>query len=223
MTRRYSAVALAAVFMFVLMTTSPPVEAKSAGDLVVRFRAIGVIPDEGGAGDAGSVVVNGDTSLDTDVVPELDFTYFITDNIAAELILATTMHTASLVGSTLGNLDLGTVRLLPPTLNLQYHFMPKANFSPYIGAGINYTIFYDQSGGRGNGAGTVVNTISYSNGFGYSFQIGADLKIDDKWHLNADLKKIFLETDINVNNGVIIVNNADVDPWIIGLGIGYTF
>lgn len=214
-----------AVFTFVAVLTFQPAItlAKSAGDLIVRLRAIGVIPDEGGAGDNGSAIVNGDTSLDTDVVPELDFTYFITDNIAAELILATTMHTASLTGSTLGNLDLGTVRLLPPTLNLQYHFTPKATLSPYIGAGINYTIFYDQSGGRGNGAGTVINQISYSNGFGYSFQAGADWKIDEKWHLNFDVKKIFLETDINVNNGVIKVDNADVDPWIIGLGVGYTF
>ena len=197
--------------------------AKSAGDFIVRLRAIGVIPDEGGPGNAGTAVVGGDTNLDTDVVPELDFTYFITDNIAAELILATTLHTASLVGSTLGNLDLGTVRLLPPTLNLQYHFLPKADFSPYVGAGINYTIFYDKSGGRGNGVNTTVTSIDYSNEFGYSLQVGMDLKIDDKWHLNVDLKKIFLNTDINVNNGTIIVKDADVDPWIFGIGVGYRF
>ncbi len=196
--------------------------AKSAGDFVIRMRAIGVIPDEGGAADDGTTVINGDTSLDTDFVPELDFTYFITDNIAAELILATTIHQASVVGSTLGNVDLGTVRLLPPTLMLQYHMLPKGDISPYVGAGINYTIFYDKSGGAGNSAVTV-NSIDYSNGFGYGFQVGVDMKIDDKWHLNADLKKIFLKTDIDLNNGSVKVDNADVDPWIIGIGVGYTF
>lgn len=196
--------------------------AKSAGDFVMRMRAIGVIPDEGGAADDGTTVINGNTSLDTDFVPELDFTYFLTDNIAAELILATTIHQASVVGSTLGNVDLGTVRLLPPTLMLQYHMLPKGDISPYVGVGVNYTIFYDKSGGAGNKVVTV-NSIDYSNGFGYGFQVGVDLKIDDKWHLNADLKKIFLNTDINLNNGAVKVNDADVDPWIIGLGLGYTF
>lgn len=196
--------------------------AKSAGDFVMRMRAIGVIPDEGGAADDGTTVINGNTSLDTDFVPELDFTYFLTDNIAAELILATTIHQASVVGSTLGNVDLGTVRLLPPTLMLQYHMLPKGDISPYVGVGVNYTIFYDKSGGAGNKAVTV-NSIDYSNGFGYGFQVGVDFKIDDKWHLNADLKKIFLNTDINLNNGAVKVNDADVDPWIIGLGLGYTF
>lgn len=212
-----------AVFAAALVLSPAAVFAKSAGDLVVRFRALGVVPDEGGAGDDGAAVVGGDTKLTSDIVPELDFTYFFTDNIAAELILATTQHTASLTGSTLGNLDLGTVRLLPPTLNLQYHFLPKGKISPYIGAGVNYTIFFDARGGRGNGAGTVINAISYSNGFGYSFQAGVDWQIGDKWHLNADVKKIFLNTDINVNNGTIKVNDADVDPWIFGAGVGYTF
>ncbi len=196
--------------------------AKSAGDFVMRMRAIGVIPDEGGAASDGTTVIGGDTSLDTDFVPELDFTYFITDNIAAELILATTIHQASVVGSTLGNVDLGTVRLLPPTLMLQYHLLPKGDISPYVGVGVNYTIFYDKSGGIGNSA-VNVSSIDYSNGFGYGFQLGVDMKIDDKWHLNADMKKIFLSTDINLNKGAVKVNNADVDPWIIGIGVGYTF
>lgn len=197
--------------------------AKSAGDIVMRIRGLGVIPFEGGPGNGGTAVVGGDTSLDTDLTPEVDFSYFITDNIAAELILGTTIHQASLVGSTLGNLDLGSVRLLPPTLNLQYHLMPKADFSPYVGVGINYTIFYDESGGNGNGQGVIVTNIDYENSFGYGFQVGMDWKIDDRWHLNVDLKKIFLDTKINVNRGTIIVDDADVDPLIIGLGVGYRF
>ena len=75
---------------------------------------------------------------------------FVTKNIAVELILATTLHTASVVKSTLRSVDLGTVRLLPPTLTLQDHFFPDETFSPYVGAGVNYTILYDESGGIGN-------------------------------------------------------------------------
>jgi outer membrane protein len=136
--------------------------------------------------------------------------------------LATTIHNASVVKSTLQSVDLGTVRLLPPTLALQYHFLPDDVISPYVGAGINYTFFYDASSGVGNSA-FALRDIDYSSGFGYAFQIGVDYKIDDTWHLNADLKKIFLNTDINVNNGVVKVDDADVDPWILGIGLGYRF
>ena len=196
--------------------------AKSAGDFVIRMRAIGVIPDEGGAADDGTTVINGDHGSATDVGPEPSFTHSNNDNTAAELMPATTIHDASVADSTRGNVDRGTVRLLPPTLMLQYPMLPKGDISPYVGGGVNYTSFYDKSGGAGNSAVTV-SSIDYSNGFGYGCQVGVDFKIDDKWHLNADMKKIFLSTDINLNKGAVKVNDADVDPWIIGVGIGYTF
>ena len=218
-----SFVAASAAILFGLATLAPvSLVAKEAGDIVVRFRAALVIPDEDGSADDGTTKIGGDTSLDTDFVPEVDFAYFFTKNIAAELILATTIHNASVVKSTLQSVDLGTVGLLPPTLTLQYHFLPDDVISHYVGAGINYTIFYDESGGIGNSA-FALRDIDYSNGFGCAFQIGVDYKIDDTWHLNADMKKIFLNTDINVNNGVVNVDDADVDPWILGIGIGYRF
>ena len=123
-----------AVAMGLALAAPGAAQAKEAGDFLVRLRAVDVFPVEGGAADDGTTVINGDTSLDTDFIPELDFSYFFTDNIAAELILGTSMHNASVVDSTLGNVDLGTVRLLPPTLTLQYHFLPKGKYSPYLGA-----------------------------------------------------------------------------------------
>ena len=109
-----SFVAASAAVLFGPPTLAPiSVVAKEAGDIVVRFRAALVIPDEGGSADEGTTKIGGDTSLDTDFVPEVDFTYFFTKNIAAELILATTIHNASVVKSTPQSVDLGTVRLLP--------------------------------------------------------------------------------------------------------------
>ena len=213
---------LVAFAMGMILAAPQAAEAKEAGDILIRLRAVDVFPIEGGAADDGTTVINGDTSLDTDFIPELDFSYFFTDNIAAELILATSMHTASVVDSTLGNVDLGTVRLLPPTLTLQYHFLPKGKYSPYLGAGLNYTIFYDKVGGPGNGA-VEVNDIDYSNSWGYAFQAGIDIQVDDGWYFNVDMKKIFLDTDINLNNGAARVDDADIDPWVFGAGIGYRF
>ena len=95
-----------------------------------RFRIISVIPS------AGDDIDGADVAISTAFVPELDFTYFFNKNIAAELILGTAKHNVEVE-----DVDLGHVWLLPPTLNLQYHFY-SGDVKPYIGAGINYTFFY---------------------------------------------------------------------------------
>ena len=185
-------------------------QGKSAGDIMVRARVIGVIPDE-----SASTTIGGDVNVSDDWVPEVDFTYFVTDNIALELIAGTTKHDVSHKPT---GIDLGEVSLLPPTLTLQYHFMPKERFSPYVGAGLNYTFFYDES----PAAGSPVTSIDYENSVGYALQAGIDYAVADQWYLNVDVKKIFLSTDVSMNGGAI---NADVDldPWLIGVGVGYRF
>lgn len=194
--------------------TSPGIsEAKEAGDLRVRLRGIGFLTDTDGTTDA----LGGSARTTDDYVPELDFTYFFTKNIAAELILATTKHRVFVDNSTSGTLDLGTVRALPPVLTLQYHFNPDGQWSPYLGAGINYTITYGAS------TGPSVNNVKYSNEFGYALQAGMDYEIDDKWSLNFDVKKVFVDTDIVANDGGVNAKGTALDPWVIGFGFGYTF
>jgi len=183
---------------------------KSAGDIMIRARIIGAIPDE----DASVTVLGGSVNVDNDWVPEVDFTYFVTDNIALELIAATTRHKVS---HTPTGIDLGKVSLLPPTLTLQYHFMPKERLSPYVGAGVNYTIFYNE-----DAPGGPVTSIDYKNSFGWALQAGVDYAVTDNWYLNADIKKIFLSTDVSINGGAITAD-VDLDPWIIGFGVGYKF
>ena len=102
-------------------------------------------------------------------------------------------------------------------MTLQYHFFPAGDISPYVGAGINYVIVADHDTGRS------VNSVSYSNEFGYAFQAGVDYRLNDTWSLNFDLKKVFVDTDIRVNDGAINAKNTDLDPWVIGFGVGYKF
>jgi outer membrane protein len=135
--------------------------------------------------------------------------------IGAELILATTEHKAQGRGTLSGVPTLAKTWVLPPTLTLQYHFLPDAKIRPYVGAGINDTIFYNEDPGA-------AASIEYDNGFGYAFQAGADYMLDEHWMLNADVKKIFLNTDASVNNGAVTAD-VDLDPWVFGLGIGYRF
>jgi len=177
---------------------------------LVRLRLIDVAPEE-----SSTVSIGGEATASSRVMPELDISYFWTDNFATELILATTKHSMGATGTALGDLDLGHVWVLPPTFLLQYHFNPEGKFRPYIGAGVNYTVFYSEDAGD-------VDSIEYDDGFGYALQAGIDIGINDNWAVNADVKKLFLNTDASIN-GDAVTADVDLDPWVFGLGLAYRF
>ena len=103
---------------------------KQAGTFMIRGRVIGVIPED----NSSDTTVGGHVRASAQAAPEADFSYFFTDNIAAELIAATTRHTVRAEGTAVGDVGVGSTWVLPPTLTLQYHFMPHAVFDPYVGA-----------------------------------------------------------------------------------------
>lgn len=177
---------------------------------LVRGRIINVNPDE-----SSTVSIGGDVTAGDSFQPELDISYFWTDHFATELILATSKHEIGANGTALGDLDLGSVWALPPTLLAQYHFNPEGRFRPYIGAGINYTIFHNAKSGD-------VDSIEYDDSFGYAFQVGADIGIDDNWAFNLDVKKLFLSTEASINGGAVTAD-VDLDPWVFGAGFAYRF
>lgn len=185
---------------------------KSAGDILIRARILDVVPDEDITGS-----IPGSADVNNDVIPELDFSYFFTDHIAAELIAGTSKHKVKW-NTGAGKADLGSVRLLPPTLTLQYHFMPKQRFSPYVGAGINYTHFFAEDTGGAN------SSIDYKDRFGYAFQAGFDYAIAGNWSVNLDVKKLFLRTKVNtVVGGANVSASGHLNPWLLGVGVGYRF
>ncbi len=189
--------------------------AQQAGDIFVRARAIYVAPDE-----SATTSIGGTVDIDNKVVPELDFTYFIADNIGLELIAATTKHNVVGLGTALGaSADLGSAWLLPPTLSLQYHF-PMSNgeaFKPYVGAGINYTFFYSEKE-----AGGAITDFNLKDSVGFSLQAGMDFEIAENTFFNVDVKKLFLSTDAEINGGAVTAD-VKINPWIIGAGIGRKF
>ncbi len=178
-----------------------------------RLRGIVVTPDES----ADIEAINGDVSISTAVVPEFDITYFFDENWSAELILATTKHDVEAVGTDAGDIDLGSVWLLPPTLTGQYHFT-GGDFVPYLGAGVNLTLFY------GVDEGPVADDIEYDTAVGFALQGGFDYMLNDKWFLNFDVKKLFLNTTATVDAttalGATVDADVDINPWIFGFGVG---
>ena len=180
----------------------------------IRLRALGVVTRDSGRVDG---LAGSDLSYSNSVIPEFDISYFFNDNIAAELILGTTSAKVYGSGSIAGLGEIGKTWLLPPTLTLQYHFTDFGAFRPYVGAGVNYTIFYDQSGKN-------ARSLDVKNAFGVALQAGFDYMLNEHWGLNVDAKKIFLRPDFDANvGGAHVSGKANLDPWLIGAGVTYRF
>jgi outer membrane protein len=187
-----------------VMALAGSVASAAQGDWLGRARIININPD------ASSSALQLDATTENTL--ELDFTYFVTRNLGLELILATKKH-----GITAAGAPIGDVSLLPPTLTLQYHFDPEgAAFRPYVGAGINYTRFYDIN--LLAGAATVDNSS-----WGGALQIGVDIPLDKKFFLNFDLKKIWIDTDVKLTATGATAANFKINPLIFGMGVGMKF
>jgi len=190
---------------------------------MIRLRALGVVTRNSGSVDqvAGSGLTTNDA-----IVPELDITYFFTRNFAAELILGVTKHhvTGTGVAATNG-LDVGKAWLLPPTLTFQYHFTNFGAFKPYIGAGVNYTVFFSQTAGNTpNGAGVIITRSHLHNSWSPALQVGFDYMIDRHWGINVDVKKLWLRPSWDGDSNVgPLTGKVNLDPWLIGAGVTYKF
>lgn len=173
-----------------------------AGDWLVRARAVNVDPQNSSSPLAG-------VAVSSETIPEVDISYFFTDNISAELVLTYPQkHDVTLNGA-----SLGTLKELPPTLLAQYHFMPGSSFSPYVGAGLNYTKFSSV-----NLAGLDVGRSST----GGALQVGFDMPINKNLSFNVDLKKVYMKTDVKTTAGAY-VTTLKIDPVLFGIGLGWKF
>lgn len=191
-----------------------PYQGFKAGDILVRGRGLTVLPTV----DSTVTPIGGHVDATQSFEPEGDITYFFTPNIAVEAIAAVTTHHLKALNTSLGDVDLGHVTLLPPTVSVQYHFMPEKCFKPYLGVGVNYTHFFDSNPKSGSAA----TKIDYEDNFGASIQAGADFHVQGNWFVNVDVKHIFLSTTAKINGGAI-KGDVDLNPTIVGAGIGYKF
>lgn len=186
---------------------------KKKGDWLVGAKLMGLIPQE-----SSVVSIGGEAKVDADFVPMVDVRYFLRDRLSIETIWGFSEHKAKAVGTALGDIDLGKTKVLPPTLTLQYHLETKSRFSPYIGAGVNYTAFVDCDPGA-------VRDVTYDDGFGYVINLGFDYFFGPKKYFNLDVKKYSISTDVFVDAGVAGTAEAsvDLDPLGVSLGFGWVF
>ncbi|MEQ1547422.1 MAG: OmpW family outer membrane protein, partial [Chakrabartia sp.] len=156
--------------------------------------------------------------------PEIDITHMVTDNIGFELIAATTKHRASGTTGTTGGIGkLASTWVLPPTLTLQYHLAPEGKLRPYVGAGLNYTIFYSENASKGLVAAVGPTRVKMKNSFGWAAQAGIDIPLNEKTFLNFDIKYIDMDTTARLTTTAIGTQRVKVslDPIVVGIGIGF--
>ena len=217
------------VSMLVLLCSCASVSAEQ-GDWLVRARGIVIHPndDSGLISLGGSPVTNTGVNVDTNVVPELDVTYMFHRNWGVEVIAGTSIHTVNSEGSGLklpNGFDLFDTWVLPPTVTLQYHFLPDNNIRPYIGVGANYTKFFaaDATSALEKTLGGPVG-VNLDSSWGWAAQTGVDIDIKDNWFINLDLKYIDMSTTAYLKTPVGNLSvDVDVDPFVFGAGIGYRF
>ena len=175
------------------------------GQFMVRGRAV-FIDFHNGQNDLPVKV-----EADNRWIPEVDLSYFFTPNIAAELVLTYPQNVDIKVA---GN-QAGTIKALPPSLMLQYHVTEFGAFKPYVGLGLNYTIFTKRS--------NILNGVASveSSSFGLAGQIGFDYMFTKNWGLNVDVKYVQMDTDVKVNGNSI--GKLDLNPITAGIGVSYRF
>lgn len=185
------------------------------GDWIVTGRITDV---SSSADDSIFTSAGADTGLNVDVehdiMPTLGFTYFLTDNISVEAILGATQHQIRAQGGTT-DVAVHETWVLPPVVTLQYRPMPEARVSPYVGAGVNYMLFFDGKDQSGF-------TVDLEDGFGYALQAGADIAVTGPWTLNLDVKKVWFDTEATVNGGAL-TSDVNLDPWVVSVGFGRKF
>lgn len=192
--------------------------AHEAGEFFMRAGSATVRPTEGSdnvLGSLGSFHVNNNTQLG------LTMTYMATDNVGVELLAATPFRHKVGTGPT-G--DIATVHHLPPTLMAQWYFGDaNSKVRPYIGAGINYTMFFDEKfNDTGKSAG--LSDLSLKNSWGAAGQVGLDYLINRNWLINASVWYMDIDTDVRFKAGGVQQSvSTRLDPWVFMFSAGYRF
>lgn len=191
------------VIFSAILSSSAALAGTEEGDILMRARIIDINPQN-----TGTLIVKDKVTLD------IDFTYMVSNHFGVELLLDTSSE-HDIYHPALDHVV--TTKVLPPALIAQYHASPADKVRPYVGIGINYTLFFDE---KTTGAVSGLD-VELDSSTGLVFQAGVDFDINDDWFMNIDFKKMEINTIAHLSNGANIDSN--LDPVIIGVGIGMKF
>ena len=222
--------------LYAALFVTMPVMAIEQGDILVNARLLNIAPDVSD----NQVIASGSplaapAGIDVDDAYSLgvDITYMVTNNFGVELMLNTTSNHDIQGTGNLAGVKVGDITVLPPSLIAVWHFMPKNNIRPYVGAGLNYTLFFsgDTTGQFTStmdsvlGGGVTSTDVSVDDKLSLIFQAGVDIDINSDWYISFDAKYIDMDTTatVEVNGTDAATVDFDVDPLILGFGVGMRF
>lgn len=180
--------------------TAAPALAQSQGDFTLGLGLGWIEPDDG----SRTAVPGGKISAEGALSPTITFEYFVANNIGIELLASWPFKHDLESGGT----NIGDTNQLPPTLSLQYHFANASRFTPFVGAGVNYTYFFDES--LDSGA-----SLDLDDSWGVALHAGIDYAVSARGAMRADIRYIDIDTDAKVNGADI--GNVDISPWVFNV------
>lgn len=207
---------LALTSVLTISGLTPSASADVLDRVQIKVGVSGILPEES----AKISVIGGDVDISDEFVPSVQLEYFFTDHISAELLCCVARHDVGAVNTALGAVDLGKVTHFPPTVTLKYRWTSLGAFEPYVGAGVNYTHFFDAKPAPGG----PVTSIRYDDSFGGALQAGADFRVNEHWAVNVDIRKIFIATDVTIQAGATRIDaDVDINPWVTSVAAAYRF
>jgi outer membrane protein len=192
--------------MLLLAGSAAAIGSAGASDLVLRAGVHNVDPKS----DNNAVV-----HVDSNATLSLAAEWYFTKNVALDVLGSVPFKHDIRLNS--DNSKVASIKHLPPTISLQYHFNPGGGFDPYLGAGVNYTLIFDKQT-TGALAGT---KLSVENSFGPAVQAGGDFALGKDWLLGIDVRYIWIKAKASVNGASI--GDVKVDPLVYGVSIGRRF
>ncbi len=180
---------------------------------MIRIRAVDFLFQNGQSSSVSTLNIKAQNEF----IPEFDISYSLTKNIAAELVLTYPQQVNITAGT--GNNNVGKISALPPSLLVQYHFTDFGAFKPYVGVGVNYTIFGNRQNFPALGNSVQVD----QNSVGVVGQIGGDYMFDKNWGLNIDVKYATMSTNVTTVQGGTNLGKLILNPWMPAVGVTYKF
>jgi len=186
-------------------------QAIQEGDMFMRGTITNVAPNDDSTGFSGAPTVF--PEVDDSTTLGVTFVYMMSNNLGFEVLAALPFeHDVTVEG--MGKV--GSTKQLPPTVSVQYYFNPEEKFRPYVGAGLNYTTFFNDKSIAALGG-----DLELDDSFGLAVQVGMDYDINEKWFINADIRYISIETTATI--AAVGESDVDINPTVISVGVGYKF
>lgn len=104
-----------------------------------------------------------------------------------------------------------STKYVMPMVSWLYYWNTGGRVRPYLGAGINFAIFMDES----------PSDLDLNEAIGPAAVGGVDFSLSERWFLSLDLRWVDMDTETKVNGDR--VGEISFDPFLVGAMVGYRF